>query len=130
MAERFAGFAAPPPRGARGVHADALELVILGTLCTAYRDDAVTGALDAGRHLQPAIGDTDALVDRYDARLLLDNLRQFNEGEGDNNNGGNGEDGSGGDRGSDSDDGCDGGGGSDAQGYEVAVETATQRASC
>jgi hypothetical protein len=103
--ERFAGFAAPPPRGARGAH-DALELVILGAQCTAFRDDAVAGALDAERHLQPAIGDADALVDRYDARLLLDDLRHFNEAD---DSDGDGE--------SDSDD--DGGGGGGGSGYEA-----------
>lgn len=72
--ERFAGFVRAPARGQGG---ETLELFALGLPCKLFRDDGLAGYLHDERQLQPACGDAGTTVDRYDVRLLLESLDQF-----------------------------------------------------
>lgn len=70
---RFAGFHAGDGSS------DDLALWVLGLPCTLFYDDGVAAMLDSERHLQPWCGNDEVRVDRYDVRLLLDSLRQFDD---------------------------------------------------
>ena len=68
---RFAGFAA-------GSKEDSLELVCLGIPCTLFPGESEAARyVFEERHLQDWFSDSDTRVDRFDVRLLLDSLRQF-----------------------------------------------------
>lgn len=65
---RFAGLEG---RGANSGQAQALSVV--GVASTLFRDDAAALAVVDGRHLRPWVqGGASSTVDRYDARLLLE----------------------------------------------------------
>ncbi len=68
--DRFAGFEASSKDGG------ALELVCLGLPCTLFEDYDVARLMEDEGHLQSWLG---IQVDRYDARLLLDSLKQFDD---------------------------------------------------
>lgn len=53
---------------------DEHNFVVLGLGCELFRDDEAAQRLHDGSHLVPWKGDGSPLVDRYDARLLLDTL--------------------------------------------------------
>lgn len=53
-------------------NSDGPSFLIQGGACTLFDDDSTARAMDAGKHLVPWHGAEDVLVDRYDARLLLD----------------------------------------------------------
>ncbi len=55
---------------AEGTHG--AELSVLGLHCDIYDEPEQAAAIDAEEHLLTWPGDSDAAVDRFDARLLLD----------------------------------------------------------
>lgn len=52
-------------------------LCIVGVSATIFDDCNVASNIDSGRHLIQCFGDSELLVDRYDGRLLLDNLTAY-----------------------------------------------------
>lgn len=72
MPPRFAGL---DPGGD-----DVISLFVLGLSVNLYPGDSETAkAIHDERHMQPWPGDNSLLVDRWDVRLLLDDLRPFEE---------------------------------------------------
>ncbi|GAX76469.1 hypothetical protein CEUSTIGMA_g3914.t1 [Chlamydomonas eustigma] len=69
---RFAGFQTSGKE-------DSLELVCLGIPSTIFDDQPTATFIDEERHLQDWFGDKSVRVDRFDVRLLLDTLRDFDE---------------------------------------------------
>lgn len=67
---RFAGFSAPNLENAD----EREELYVLGTAASLFHDPASAAAIHEENHLQPWGVDPSVTVDRYDARLLLDQL--------------------------------------------------------
>eukprot|EP00798_Chlamydomonas_sp_ICE-L_P001155 gene1155-3959_t len=59
------------------------QLYILGISATVFDDSAVASSIDQGAHLQPHPYEPSLLVDRYDGRLLLDDLMRFRSGRSD-----------------------------------------------
>ncbi len=70
--DRFAGFQTSS-------RVDSLELTCLGIACTLFDDQSVSQFLEGEGHLQDWFGDSSVRVDRFDVRLLLDSLRQFDD---------------------------------------------------
>ncbi len=76
--KRFAGVDVP----ASGADPDAAPdpgLYVLGLSSTLFPDDDVAQNIEYERHLVPWNGDYSTLVDRFDVRLLLDDLRVFDD---------------------------------------------------
>mmetsp|Transcript_26673 Transcript_26673/g.68750 ORF Transcript_26673/g.68750 Transcript_26673/m.68750 type:complete len:166 (+) Transcript_26673:1376-1873(+) len=65
---RFAGFTTAKFDEHQG------SLEVLGLPCTVFKDEGTAQFIDQERHLLPWFGDETNLVDRYDVRLLLDDL--------------------------------------------------------
>ena len=72
--DHFAGLA--PSRGRRNA-ASELQFCALGLPASIFENPNVAEAIHNGQHLQSHPADASVLVDRYDARLLLDWLSQF-----------------------------------------------------
>lgn len=53
------------------------ELCIVGSSCTLYQDEMKYLEMEQGLHLIPWMGNTTLLVDRYDARVFLDDQSKF-----------------------------------------------------
>lgn len=53
------------------------NLYILGLPATIFDDESIACSLHEERHLLPWMGDEGTRVDRYDARLLLEDLSAF-----------------------------------------------------
>lgn len=55
-----------------------IGLVVLGLPATIFKDDDTAALISSEANLIPWFGDAELKVDRYDARLLLDDLTAFN----------------------------------------------------
>lgn len=53
------------------------DLLVFGYEARFFPHAAVAADIEAGRHLMPCHGREDTLVDRFDVRLLLENLDQY-----------------------------------------------------
>lgn len=53
------------------------ELVVMGYESHLFRNDRQAESVERGEHLIPWMGRTDLLIDRYDARALLTDIRLF-----------------------------------------------------
>lgn len=53
------------------------DLLVFGYEARFFHQPAMAADIEAGRHLMPCHGREDTLVDRFDVRLLLENLDQF-----------------------------------------------------
>ena len=60
----------PPPK-------QALDLLVFGYEVRFFHHPTLAADIEAGRHLMPCQGREDILVDRFDVRLLLENLEQL-----------------------------------------------------
>jgi hypothetical protein len=67
----FAGLSSQP---GSGVDLHAPNYSVLGIPAIVFRDDDAAAHIDSEEHLLPWFGDKTLLVDRYDGRLLLDDL--------------------------------------------------------
>eukprot|EP00961_Rhodomonas_salina_P076079 1021227-Rhodomonas_salina.2 len=82
----MSAFAAPGQRSRPGATSVALsdddddaDITVVGYSCNVYRDDATATSLDNSEHLMLWMDNKDEnlWIDRYDARLLLDDLSAF-----------------------------------------------------
>lgn len=75
---RFAGL--EKAEAEEGAQRAAVEpLFVLGLSCTLFQNDEVAEIIEEGQHLLPAQGDNENLVDRWDARLLLEDVSVFDQ---------------------------------------------------
>jgi hypothetical protein len=63
-------------------HGEVHGLYVLGVPATLFRDDAAADVIGQERHLLSFPGDDSVRLDRFDARLLLEDLRPLDEDEG------------------------------------------------
>jgi hypothetical protein len=75
----FAGLSLHP---GSGVDLHAPNFSVLGIPATLFRDDDAAAYIDSEQHLLPWLGDKTLMMDRYDGRLLLDNLDAHTRAQG------------------------------------------------